>query len=142
MTTQEQQRKAAESAFVDHHVEQIQHFNYDEVDRSNPLAAELTEATEPKLLSTVKQFTRAIANIYFAHNAKQSALCFMIAIGDHAAQGRKIKSAAREFGVSKQAISKTCVEWCEFMGIPPSDYMRKEASKENFKKSNHRNTKK
>lgn len=139
MTTQEQKRQAAESAFVNHHVERIQQFDYDAIDRGNPLVSELTGASESRELSAVKLFTRAVSNIYYAHNSKQSSLCFLIATGDHAAQGRKIKSAAKEFGVSKQAISKCCVEWCAFMGIPPSDYMRK--TSEEFSKSNHRNKK-
>ena len=141
MPLTEKQRLTAESAFVDHHIERVQQFDYDAIDRGNPLVSELTEATESRTLSTIKIFTRAISDIYYAHNSKQSALCFLIATGDHAAQGRKIKSAAKEFGVSKQAISKCCVEWCELMGVPPSDYMRNEAAKESFKKSNHRNNK-
>jgi hypothetical protein len=139
MAATAKQRITAELAFIDHHVEQVQQFDYDAIDRGNPLVAEITEATESRALSTVKLFTRAISDIYYSHNSKQSALCFLIATGDHAAQGRKIKSAAREFGVSKQAISKCCVEWCELMGVPPSDYMRKES--ENYAKSNHRNKK-
>ena len=138
--TKEQQ--VAESAFIQGHIEATVGFDYEAVDRGNPLEAELTEATpKNREAALVERFTRAVASIYDAHNSKKSALCFLIATGDLAAQGRKVKSAAQEFGVSKQDISKTCVEWCEFMGIPPSDYMRNEASKESFRQSNTRKQK-
>lgn len=129
------------SAFVDGHVEPVEEFNLDAIDRGSPLTAEIERPEHGREISIVEQFTRAIADIYNSHNAKKSAACFLIATGGSAAEGRKITSTAKEFGVSKQDVSKCCVDWCEFMGIPPSTYMRQLAAKESFVKSNTRKKK-
>lgn len=134
-------KKENHSAYVDGHVEPIEEFDMDSIDRGSPLTAEIERHGHGREISIVEQFTRAIAEIYNSHNAKKSAACFLIATGGSAAEGRKIVSTAREFGVSKQDISKCCVEWCEFMGIPPSTYMRQLAAKESFQNSNSRKQK-
>lgn len=114
-------------------------FDYKAIDHGDGEDLELAEnADKSRAAALLEIFTRAITEIYDARNSKKSALCLLIAMGTQAAQGRKIVSAARQFGVSKQDISKGCVAWCEFMGIEPSSYMRSQASKESFVNSNKR----
>lgn len=128
--------------YVDGHPEPAVDFDYDAIDRGNPLAAEISGAsTHDKLVTVTEKFRRVIQEIHSARNSKKAARTFLIATGDESAQGEKITHAAKEFGVSKQDISKCCVDWCKFMGIEPSSYMRSFASKESFRKSNKRKPK-
>lgn len=113
-------------------------FDYDAVDRGNPLVAELTGARDKTLPEIMQRFRRVILQIYESNNSKKSAACFLIATGDPAADGIAMATQAKRFGVSKAAVSKSCVEWCEFLSIRPSRYMRSAESGQSFQKSNHR----
>jgi hypothetical protein len=135
------QNHSEETGYVDGHLEPTVEFPYGEIDRGNPLAAELERPVRELLLELTGKFRRVVMHIESDSNSKKSALCFLIATGDPGAEGVKIASAAKKFGVSKQDISKCCVDWCKLLSIEPSSYMRSQTSKESFRKSNTRRKK-
>ena len=54
-------------------------------------------------------------------------------------EGTTITDLARKYGVSKQDISKSAVEFCERLGLPPSHVMLPEEAREKYKLTNKRN---
>lgn len=67
--------------------------------------------------------------------------CFLIATGDAEADGVSMEDYGAAWSVGRACVSKTCVEICVRLGIPPSRYMRTEEARESYRKSNRRNAK-
>lgn len=120
-------------------------FDFDAVedaDRGNPLTAELERPvweyilSEPRAAELLSKMRRVVCKIALMSNSKMGAETFLIATGDAAADGKTITGTAKRHGLTKAAVSSACVSWCEFLGKRPSEYMRGEASKITFKKSN------
>lgn len=64
--------------------------------------------------------------------------CFLIAIGDPAAGGVTMTEFAKQWRVTRAAVSKECCSICAWLGIKPSPYMKSEESKKSFRRSNYR----
>ena len=136
-----------ETAYSDGTLTEVVNFPYDEIDRGNPLAAEL-EATpwdfilsEPRAKNFLHRLSRVVYEISQMPNSKLYAEAFLIAIGDEAQGGRGMTETAKRHSVSKAAVSHACVWWCNYLGKKPSQYMMSTESKESFVKSNQRKTK-
>lgn len=88
-----------------------------------------------QLLARMAALARYIAS---RRNAKFWWSCFLVATGDAYADGVSMQELGARFRVGKACVSKTCVEICVRLGIPPSRYMRSEAARAVFRKSNIR----
>ncbi len=88
-----------------------------------------------------KDVTKLRQVILMAQSAKNSKYflgCFLIAIGDPAAMGERMREFAAHWHVSRQAVSKTSNLIRIYLGLPPSQYMKSEESRQSFRKSNRR----
>lgn len=56
-----------------------------------------------------------------------------VAMGFHIGEGRSLEEIAKPFGITKQALSKRAIRYCEELGLPPSPLMRSEASRESYR---------
>ncbi len=71
-------------------------------------------------------------------NSKFTLGCYLIATGDAYADGVSMTEFGERWGVTKAAVSKHCRLICAFLGIQPSQYMRREATAAKFRGSNRR----
>lgn len=92
-------------------------------------------ATPQQLLAKFAELARFIQS---KRNSKFWWGCFLIATGDAAADGVSMQDFGREWSVTRACVSKTCVEICVRLGIPPSRYMRSEEAREKYQESNRR----
>jgi hypothetical protein len=83
-----------------------------------------------------------LARIIDSADPRKEADIMALACGLLLREGGTITSVAEKYGVTKQDISKSAVEFCERMGLPPSHAMLPEASREKYKLTNRRNHKK
>lgn len=74
-------------------------------------------------------------------NSKFWWCCFLVATGDAGAAGLSMTDLGRRWSVSKAYVSKTCIEICGILGLPPSQYMRTEHARESSRLSNRRSIK-
>lgn len=80
-----------------------------------------------------------LARIIDSADPRKEADVMALACGLLLREGTTITDVARKYGVSKQDISKSCIEFCELVGLPPSHAMLSEASRERYAMSNKRN---
>jgi hypothetical protein len=73
-----------------------------------------------------------------SRNSKFTIGCYLIATGDAYADGVTMAEFGKKWGVTRAAVSKHCRQICEYLGIPPSQYMRKEATAAGYRESNRR----
>ncbi len=73
-----------------------------------------------------------------AKNSKYAFGCILIALGDPAAGGERMREFAAHWHVSRQAVSKTANAMRIYLGLPPSQYMKSEESRKSFRSSNRR----
>jgi hypothetical protein len=76
--------------------------------------------------------------ILTARNSKFTAGCILIALGHPLADGISMADYARQWGVSRATVSKQCLLICAALHLPPSRFMRDEATRAKFRLSNHR----
>lgn len=89
----------------------------------------------------VEKYRRLLMDAMEKRNTKYYIGCILIATGDPAAEGVSLVEYAKEWGVTRAAVSKHCVAICTYLGIPPSDYMRSEQARESYRKHNKRRAK-
>lgn len=87
------------------------------------------------------KFAELARMITAKRNAKFWWACFLMTTGDAAAGGVSMDELGKRYGVGKACVSQTCIAICASLGIPPSQYMKKEESRESYRRSNRRNTK-
>lgn len=92
--------------------------------------------TNQEILARFASFVRFASE---QRNMRFWLACFLIASGDSRADGVSMRDIGKDFKVGKACVSKTCVEICKRLQIPPSAAMRSEESKESFRESNRRN---
>ena len=92
-------------------------------------------------LSRGEFYRRFVTLIQAARNSKFTLCCYLIATGDAYADGVSMTELARTWSVKKATVSKQCNFICAYLKIPPSRYMRREDTKENFRRSNRRPSK-
>lgn len=90
------------------------------------------------VLSRSEQYNRILQLLQNARNTKFTLGCFLIATGHAYADGVSMEEYARQWGVVKATVSKQCVFICDYLGIPPSQYMRPVSTKESYRQSNTR----
>lgn len=140
------------ASFADGRITQTVDFPFEEIDRherGNSMNAEIESSVspwefllaEPRARQLLARMNRVVVTIAQANNSKMSAEAFLIAIGDDGMIKKQITTTAKRHGVCKAAVSKACVDWCEYLGKKPSAYMRSEASKLSFKQHNTRKKK-
>lgn len=75
-----------------------------------------------------------------ARNKRLWSACFLISTGHARAGGKSMVELAKDLGVTKACVSKTCVAISKMLSRP-SRYMRQEAAREVYRKTNRRNGK-
>jgi hypothetical protein len=89
-------------------------------------------------LARLEFYRRLVVMLMNARNTKFLLGCYLIATGDGFADGVSMTDFARQWGVRKATVSKQCRFICAYLGIPPSQYMRKEEVAGKFRLSNRR----
>lgn len=85
------------------------------------------------------EFYRRLMTLFqSSRNSKFTIGCYLIATGDAYADGITMAEFGATWGVTRAAVSKHCRQICAFLGIPPSQYMRKEATAAKYRESNRR----
>lgn len=97
-----------------------------------------TDGPSGSSLSRVEFYRRLLCLIQNARNSKFTIGCYLIATGDAFADGVSMTEYAKKWGVRKATVSKSCRQICAYLGIPPSQYMRKEETAAKFRTSNRR----
>ena len=82
-----------------------------------------------------------LSRVIDAHDPRKEADIMALSCGLLLRQGATITSVAKKYGVSKQDISKSGIEFCEKVGLPPSHVMLSEDARERYAISNKRNFK-
>lgn len=82
-----------------------------------------------------------LSRIIDAPDARKEADILSLASGLSLRQNITITGTAKKYGVTKADISKSVVETCEQLGLPPSHAMLPEASREKYRMANKRNYK-
>lgn len=80
-----------------------------------------------------------LARIIDAGDPRKEADVMALACGLLLREGTTMTDLSRKYGVTKADISKSAVEFCEKMGLPPSHVMLSEADREKYKLTNRRN---
>lgn len=80
-----------------------------------------------------------LARIIDAGDPRKEADIMALACGLLLREGTTMTDLARKYGVTKADISKSAVEFCEKMNLPPSHVMLSEADREKYKMANRRN---
>jgi len=86
-------------------------------------------------------YRRLILLVQNSRNSKFTLGCYLIATGDAFADGISMTEYARTWSVKKATVSKHCRLICRYLGIPPSQYMRREETARKFRLANRRPTK-
>ena len=73
-----------------------------------------------------------------ARNSKFTIGCILIAMGHTYAEGVSMADYARAWGVRRATVSKQCHLVCAALGLPPSRYMKDEATCAKYRLSNRR----
>jgi hypothetical protein len=85
-------------------------------------------------------YRRLLTLLQGQRNSKFTMVCYLIATGDAYADGVTMAEVAKAWGVTRAAVSKHCRIICNYLGIPPSQYMRKEETAAKYRESNRRPT--
>lgn len=83
-------------------------------------------------------YRRFLQLLQGARNSKFTLGCYLISTGDAFAEGVSMSEFAKEWGVRRATVSKQCHLICAALGLPPSRYMRDEATCAKFRMSNRR----
>ena len=83
-------------------------------------------------------YRRFLQLLQGARNSKFTLGCYLISTGDAFAEGVSMAEFARQWGVRRATVSKQCHLICAALGLPPSRYMRDEATCDKFRLSNRR----
>lgn len=83
-----------------------------------------------------------LARIIDSADPRKEADIMALSCGLLLREGATITDVARKYGVSKQDISKSAVDFCERLGLPPSHVMLPEAARTKHQLSNKRNYRK
>lgn len=97
-----------------------------------------TDGAAQSKLSRTEYYRRFILLLQGARNTKFLLGCYLIATGDAFADGVSMESYAKTWSVKRATVSKQCVYICNYLGIPPSRYMRRAETKESYRQSNTR----
>jgi hypothetical protein len=107
-----------------------------------PAGATTVDGAGLSNLSRADFYRRFVTLIQGTRNSKFTLVCYLIATGDAYADGVTMAEAGKAWGVTRAAVSKHCREICNYLGIPPSQYMRKEETAATYRRSNRRPYKK
>ena len=80
-----------------------------------------------------------LARIIDSGDPRKEADIMALSCGLLLREGTSITDVAKKYGVSKQDISKSAVEFCERLGLPPSHVMLSEESRTKYRLTNKRN---
>ncbi len=80
-----------------------------------------------------------LARIIDATDPRKEADIMALSCGLLLREGTTMTDVAKKYGVTKADISKSAVEFCERLGLPPSHVMLSEESRERYKITNRRN---
>jgi len=96
--------------------------------------------SEPKgtVLSRAEYYRRLLLMLQGARNTKFMLCCYFIATGDALAEGTSMVRLSEEWKVTKAQVSKQCRFICQYLGVPPSRYMRDEQAATTFRMKNRR----
>ena len=89
-------------------------------------------------LSRSEFYRRFLQLLQTARNSKFTLGCYLIATGDAFAEGVSMAEFAKQWGVRRATVSKQCHLICAALGLPPSRYMRDEATCDKFRLTNRR----
>jgi len=89
-------------------------------------------------MARLEFYRRLVVMLMNARNTKFLLGCYLISTGDGFADGVSMTDFAKAWGVRKATVSKQCRYICLYLGIPPSQYMRKEEVAVRFRLSNRR----
>lgn len=103
-----------------------------------PAGATTVDGAAASSLSRGDFYRRFATLIQGTRNSKFTLVCYLIATGDAYADGVTMAEAAKAWGVTRAAVSKNCREICAYLGIAPSQYMRKEETAKSYRQSNRR----
>ena len=106
-----------------------------------PAGATTVDAAATSGLSRTEFYRRFVLLIQNARNSKFTLGCYLIATGDAYADGVSMTEYAFTWGVKKATVSKQCNYICAYLQIPPSRYMRRAETKDNYRLANRRPTK-
>lgn len=81
---------------------------------------------------------RVFTMVMDSRNKSFTICCYLIATGDAYADGKTMTEMAKEFGVTRAAVSKHCRAICAYLHIAPSRYMMKEETAAKYRLSNVR----
>jgi transposase-like protein len=76
-----------------------------------------------------------VADILAEGNARLTIECIAIATNLSAYHGDSMTDVARRHGVTRQAVSKRCVDICDRLGLPPSRAMRSKEARAKYRES-------
>lgn len=89
--------------------------------------------------ATVKEgVVFVLARIIDSADPRKTADVMAMACGLSLREGITMTDLAEKYGVTKADISKEAVDFCERMGLPPSQFMLPEASREKYRLTNKR----
>jgi hypothetical protein len=91
--------------------------------------------------TTVQRFRQLLIDADAKPNVRFYIQCFLIAIGDPAAEGQSLAELAKRWRSTRAVASKYCREIINKLGIRPSPYMMSELSATSHKRSNKRQIK-
>ena len=77
-----------------------------------------------------------LRQIAFAQDPQLEAEIMAMGVGVILAEGDTVTRIARKHGLTKQAVSKRIVAFCEENGLPPSEFMRSEKDRRVYALSN------
>lgn len=80
-----------------------------------------------------------LARIIDANDPRKEADIMALSCGLLLREGTTMTNLAEKYGVTKADISKSCVEFCERLGLPPSHVMLPESAREKYQLTNRRN---
>jgi hypothetical protein len=103
-----------------------------------PAGATTVDGAGLSHLSRGDFYRRLLTLLQGQRNSKFTIACYLIATGDAYADGVTMAGVGKAWGVTRAAVSKHCRHICGYLGIPPSQYMRKEETAAGYRQSNRR----
>lgn len=95
----------------------------------------LEEREKAALSLAVKILRHFMADILAEGNARLTIECFGAAMGLSAYDGDSMTEIGRRYGVTRQAVSKRCVDITRRLNLPPSRAMRSEQAREIYREA-------
>jgi hypothetical protein len=97
-----------------------------------------TDGAAASSITRSEFYRRFLQLLQGARNSKFTLGCYLISTGDAFAEGVSMAEYAKQWGVRRATVSKQCHLICAALGLPPSRYMRDEATCDKFRLSNRR----